>query len=223
TRPSCRVERQNEGLQGFSGQSIEILGEPTGRSASPSIESVGPEVEPNSGFMSESSVSCVPDSLSGEGAQPLSISQHSDNLSISHIRTQPSLGPGPTHFKPMCSRSLLTKSLMFKNTVSKAKNKGGSLSRRKGVLPPQQKRRARRGKLVGKKALPSPVPTQITGISIGDSNIQNMNKLFLQKIQEEATDIWKMGKQLGVSFPGDYLEVIDHLGQLEIRDISKGD
>ncbi|GAB4856329.1 hypothetical protein Ancab_014256 [Ancistrocladus abbreviatus] len=59
----------------------------------------------------------------------------------------------------------------------------------------------------------------IAGDSIADSNIQNMNKIFIQNLHSlRAKEIWEMGKRLGISAKGDEKEVIDYFHKMEERD-----
>ncbi|GAB4839489.1 hypothetical protein Ancab_029013 [Ancistrocladus abbreviatus] len=89
-----------------------------------------------------------------------------------------------------------------------------------GTVSSQKRRKLTQGKQRVVEDLQHTDSVQLTELSIGDSSIQNMNKLFLQNIKNEATEIWKVGKQLGVSFEGRDEEVIAHLCQLETRDLS---
>ncbi|GAB4837718.1 hypothetical protein Ancab_002572 [Ancistrocladus abbreviatus] len=51
---------------------------------------------------------------------------------------------------------------------------------------------------------------QMSGNSIGDSNIENMNRLYLEKqIQDEAKMFWEMGKRLRAMYEGDEIEVVE--------------
>ncbi|GAB4857287.1 hypothetical protein Ancab_015195 [Ancistrocladus abbreviatus] len=51
---------------------------------------------------------------------------------------------------------------------------------------------------------------QMSGNSIGDSNIENMNQLYLEKqVQDEAKMFWEMGMRLGATFEGDETEVVE--------------
>ncbi|GAB4852613.1 hypothetical protein Ancab_016827 [Ancistrocladus abbreviatus] len=57
---------------------------------------------------------------------------------------------------------------------------------------------------------------QLSGVSIGDSNIENMNRVIMQKMKtEEATTIWDIGKRLGVQSSEDEQEVIQQIAQLQ--------
>ncbi|GAB4826153.1 hypothetical protein Ancab_009020 [Ancistrocladus abbreviatus] len=59
----------------------------------------------------------------------------------------------------------------------------------------------------------------ITGISIGDSGIQNMNRLFLTDLGDmSAKEIWEASKSLGAMFEGDENEIIQKIQQMEERD-----
>ncbi|GAB4840902.1 hypothetical protein Ancab_021662 [Ancistrocladus abbreviatus] len=64
----------------------------------------------------------------------------------------------------------------------------------------------------------SQVEVRVSGISIGDSNVQNMNNLFLKKYHAEAVNLWNLGKHLGASFDGDKEIVRDHICKLEAQD-----
>ncbi|GAB4825526.1 hypothetical protein Ancab_008400 [Ancistrocladus abbreviatus] len=59
----------------------------------------------------------------------------------------------------------------------------------------------------------------ITDISIGDSGIQNMNRLFLTNLEGmSAKKIWEASKSLGATFEGDEIEIIQKIQQMEERD-----
>ncbi|GAB4834068.1 hypothetical protein Ancab_032321 [Ancistrocladus abbreviatus] len=59
---------------------------------------------------------------------------------------------------------------------------------------------------------------QLSGVSLRDSNIENMNRVILEKMKiEEATAIWDIGKRLGVQSSEDELEVIQRIAQLQGR------
>ncbi|GAB4827586.1 hypothetical protein Ancab_034468 [Ancistrocladus abbreviatus] len=52
----------------------------------------------------------------------------------------------------------------------------------------------------------------IEGISTGDSNIANMNKLFIQNQDEmEAKKIWELSKRLGAHVEGNEEEVVEKI------------
>ncbi|GAB4840943.1 hypothetical protein Ancab_021703 [Ancistrocladus abbreviatus] len=58
------------------------------------------------------------------------------------------------------------------------------------------------------------------GNSIGDSNIANMNRLYLEnQVREEARRIWEMGKSLGATYKGEDEEVIEKLVAMDKRDL----
>ncbi|GAB4835167.1 hypothetical protein Ancab_000076 [Ancistrocladus abbreviatus] len=60
---------------------------------------------------------------------------------------------------------------------------------------------------------------RLTGITIGNSGIQNMNRLIINGLEDlSAADIWAVGKTLGAEASGDELEVIKHLQAMEDRD-----
>ncbi|GAB4861045.1 hypothetical protein Ancab_036204 [Ancistrocladus abbreviatus] len=60
---------------------------------------------------------------------------------------------------------------------------------------------------------------RLTGITIGDSGIQNMNRLIINGLEDlSAADIWAVGKTLGDEASGDESEVIKHLKAMEDRD-----
>ncbi|GAB4850275.1 hypothetical protein Ancab_029573 [Ancistrocladus abbreviatus] len=60
---------------------------------------------------------------------------------------------------------------------------------------------------------------RLTGITIGDSGIQNMNRLIINGLEDlSAADIWVVGKTLGAEASGDESEVIKHLQAMEDRD-----
>ncbi|GAB4855241.1 hypothetical protein Ancab_023862 [Ancistrocladus abbreviatus] len=55
--------------------------------------------------------------------------------------------------------------------------------------------------------------------SIGDSNIANMNRIFLEKqAKDEAKMFWEMGKRLRATYDEDKAEVVDQLIAMENRD-----
>ncbi|GAB4842266.1 hypothetical protein Ancab_012234 [Ancistrocladus abbreviatus] len=55
---------------------------------------------------------------------------------------------------------------------------------------------------------------QLSGVSLGDSNIANMNRVILEKMKiEEATAIWETGKRLGVQSTEEEQVVIHRIAQ----------
>lgn len=55
--------------------------------------------------------------------------------------------------------------------------------------------------------------------SMSDPKIEVCNRRFwLRNHEEEAENIWGLGKLLGVSFPGDNREMIKRLSEMEARD-----
>ncbi|GAB4848523.1 hypothetical protein Ancab_003230 [Ancistrocladus abbreviatus] len=59
---------------------------------------------------------------------------------------------------------------------------------------------------------------QVSGASLNDSNIKNMNRVLLKKMAtEEAKAIWAIGKRLGVQSNEEELTVIQHIAQLQSR------
>ncbi|GAB4841235.1 hypothetical protein Ancab_021967 [Ancistrocladus abbreviatus] len=57
------------------------------------------------------------------------------------------------------------------------------------------------------------------GNSIGDSNIVNMNRIFLDKlIANEAKELQELSKKLAASFASDETEVVNKLIDMEYRD-----
>ncbi|GAB4845231.1 hypothetical protein Ancab_038640 [Ancistrocladus abbreviatus] len=55
--------------------------------------------------------------------------------------------------------------------------------------------------------------------SISDSNIQNMNRLFLlHESQVRAEEVWAIGQALGASFEGDEQELLLRIDDMEARD-----
>ncbi|GAB4828327.1 hypothetical protein Ancab_035323 [Ancistrocladus abbreviatus] len=60
---------------------------------------------------------------------------------------------------------------------------------------------------------------RLTGITIGDSGIENMNRLIINGLEDlSAANIWVVSKTLGVEASGDESEVIKHLKAMEDRD-----
>ncbi|GAB4837714.1 hypothetical protein Ancab_002567 [Ancistrocladus abbreviatus] len=59
---------------------------------------------------------------------------------------------------------------------------------------------------------------QVSGASLRDSNIENMNRVLLKKMAtEEPKAIWAIGKRLGVQSNEEELTVIQHIAQLQSR------
>ncbi|GAB4849253.1 hypothetical protein Ancab_004062, partial [Ancistrocladus abbreviatus] len=60
---------------------------------------------------------------------------------------------------------------------------------------------------------------RLTRISIGDSGIQNMNRLIINGLKDlSVEDIWAVGKTLGAESCRDESEVSKHLKAMEDRD-----
>ncbi|GAB4852384.1 hypothetical protein Ancab_016576 [Ancistrocladus abbreviatus] len=87
----------------------------------------------------------------------------------------------------------------------------------------------RKGKtLRGTDAFPSSaaaLPSQrsldptLQGLSIGDSCIENRNRLILAELEQvQAEEVWAIGKQLGLSYEGDEAEVLQNLRAMDARD-----
>ncbi|GAB4833578.1 hypothetical protein Ancab_031821 [Ancistrocladus abbreviatus] len=60
-----------------------------------------------------------------------------------------------------------------------------------------------------------------TGNSITDSNVANMNRLFIQRqAQASAVEAWEFGRKLDVSYDGEETEIINRLIMMEERDLN---
>ncbi|GAB4840946.1 hypothetical protein Ancab_021706, partial [Ancistrocladus abbreviatus] len=72
---------------------------------------------------------------------------------------------------------------------------------------------------VGKEDAEKRDEDRITGNSIGDSIIQNMNKLIKNNLEElSAKAIWEVSKTLGTVFRGDESKVMKQIKAMEDRD-----
>ncbi|GAB4827296.1 hypothetical protein Ancab_034185 [Ancistrocladus abbreviatus] len=63
--------------------------------------------------------------------------------------------------------------------------------------------------------------TILQGLSIGDSYIENWNRIILRDLnQVSAEEVWALGKKLGISYEGDEGEVLQCLQAMEAHDNS---
>ncbi|GAB4856538.1 hypothetical protein Ancab_014456 [Ancistrocladus abbreviatus] len=108
--------------------------------------------------------------------------------------------------------------MMFKHAKATGKQSSGTSGRRRQSTHTHHRIEAYRRKGLKKSKAASRGVTQLSGIPIGDSSIQNMNTIFLQKHKTEATKIWNLGKWLGASFSGEEDEIIAHICKLEAQD-----
>ncbi|GAB4861746.1 hypothetical protein Ancab_037001, partial [Ancistrocladus abbreviatus] len=65
--------------------------------------------------------------------------------------------------------------------------------------------------------------SQISGTSIGDSSIQNRNRVLLLQRELTAEGVWDVGKWLGAAYAGDEANVLARIRSLEDRDKARGD
>ncbi|GAB4830172.1 hypothetical protein Ancab_019814, partial [Ancistrocladus abbreviatus] len=60
-------------------------------------------------------------------------------------------------------------------------------------------------------------------VSIEDSAIANMNRLFIQnQSRVNAEEVWSMGKKLGSTYDREEKEILEHISQAEARDAQGG-
>ncbi|GAB4846617.1 hypothetical protein Ancab_025623 [Ancistrocladus abbreviatus] len=61
--------------------------------------------------------------------------------------------------------------------------------------------------------------SSMEGVSIGDSNIANVNRIFIQNQHEiEAKKIWELGKRLGAHVEGNEDKVVEKIRCMEEKD-----
>ncbi|GAB4854259.1 hypothetical protein Ancab_022846, partial [Ancistrocladus abbreviatus] len=78
--------------------------------------------------------------------------------------------------------------------------------------------------MVGSKNLVQrPMYSQISGTSIGDSSIQNRNRVLLLQQELTAEGVWEVGKWLIAAFLGEEAEVLARIRSLEEWDKARGD
>ncbi|GAB4838409.1 hypothetical protein Ancab_027944 [Ancistrocladus abbreviatus] len=77
--------------------------------------------------------------------------------------------------------------------------------------------------LVGSKNLVTRLMcSQISGTSIGDSSIQNRNRVLLLQQELTTEGVWEVGKWLEAAFVGEEAEVLARIRSLEERDKARG-
>ncbi|GAB4826623.1 hypothetical protein Ancab_033518 [Ancistrocladus abbreviatus] len=112
-----------------------------------------------------------------------------------------------------------------RDTGQQNKTLAGSHKKKKGV--PILMGRFRYNHLKGRKinqkhataASRDSHPLSTTDDSIGDSDINNMNRLYLDKQAEsQAQEVWELGKLFGAAYNDSEAEIFDNIKRLEERD-----
>ncbi|GAB4832396.1 hypothetical protein Ancab_006412 [Ancistrocladus abbreviatus] len=110
-------------------------------------------------------------------------------------------------------KRLPTDNLTTKRKASTTKRITRNSSRRRRLSSTACKRKVGKPKPSHQNVVP-----ELTGLSISDSDIQNINKVILKQSSVEAKEICELGKKLGASYCGAEEDFIERLSQLEGRD-----